>query len=151
MNINKVSNTNFGMATIKRTKALEQTLEYLIQDKHYEPLTIYNRFGEIHRILRSPSDIVEIKKFQGIWNGYNSNVKKVSGIVHSRGKSREFSVTFNPNDYDHKMQRSKSLPDLINAIKTASVETQDSFYGVSSKKTEDLLAKLCKPKDLLKL
>ena len=148
MNIKQVSNTNFGMATIKPTKALKQTLEYLIHDKNYSPLTIYNRFDEIHRILKSESDIVEIKSFKGIWNGYNSNVKKVSGSVNSNGTKREFSVTFNPNDYDYKMQRSKSLPDLINAIKAASVETQNSFYGVSNKKAENLMEALCVPKNL---
>lgn len=146
MNINQVSNTNFGMATIKRTPALKKTLEYLIHDKYISPITILNRFNEIHRILPNKSDIVEIQKFKGVWNGHNMNIKKVSGRVKSNGKTSNFTVTFNPNDYDYTMQRSKSLPDLIDAIKTASIETLDTFYGVHSKKAENLMTKLCKPK-----
>ena len=79
MNIKKVSGTNFGMATIKSTNALKQTLGYLLKEKHFSPKEINDEFKQIHKFWPKESDVVEIEKFEGIWNGFNRNFKEVIG------------------------------------------------------------------------
>ena len=142
MNIKKVSGTNFGMATIKSTNALKQTLGYLLKEKHFSPKEINDEFKQIHKFWPKESDVVEIEKFEGIWNGFNRNFKEVIGKLTTNGKAYKFSVLFDPNDFAGINGKSKSLPNLIRAITGIEIPKPLSIDDV--KNADDLMSVLTK-------
>lgn len=142
MDIKKISAPNFGMATIKSTEALKQTLEYFMKQKGFSPVEIYDEFKQIHKFWPKESDVVEIEKFEGIWNGFNRNFKEVIGKLTTNGKAYKFSVIFDPNDFAGINGKSKSLPNLIRAITGIEIPKPLSINDV--KNADDLMTVLTK-------